>query len=181
MRTMSISGFGGSYEWGCQRMLQLGIDWLKENVGFDFKVYRSFRGVYGVVTTEDAKAKELDEVLVSGDPKLKDQGVTGAMHQAVIDHLSFIHKHTYAGWLAEGAKHRPAEDFFDFDGSEQSCPADKVGPVRRIDELRCRCGHKFVGHAMSMDEAAAKFATGDFTAPCKSDGCTCAGFRERTQ
>ena len=181
MRTVSISGFGGSYEWGCQRMLQLGIDWLKRNPQFDFSVYKSFRGIYGIVTTEDGKAKELDELLLNGDSKLKANGVTGAMHQAVISHLAYIHEHGYEDWLTNAAKHRPAQDFFEFDGTEQSCPSDSVGPVRPLTELVCQCGHRFLDHALSMDEAASKFAKGDLTAPCKSENCACTGYRQRVQ
>lgn len=70
------------------------------------------------MTTEDLLAKELDDLITTGDPRLKENGVTGAMQQAFISHLSWIHSHSYTEWLEELQKHRSPEDFFDFDGTE---------------------------------------------------------------
>ena len=106
METVSISGFGGSYEWVCQRMLQLGMEWLKAHADFNFSAYFGFKHIYGIVAIDDKNpqrvlAEELDNLITTGDPILIGFGVTGAMHQAVIGHLSYIHKNGYRKWLEE--------------------------------------------------------------------------------
>lgn len=98
MKTIDISGFGGSYEAGCQLMLLRGLKYLKEHPDFDFSVYKSFRNVYGICEGEGDKAKELDEVICKGvEP-------SGAMHQAVISHLAYIHKHGHDAWIVESKR-----------------------------------------------------------------------------
>ena len=98
MKTIDISGMGGSYEAGCQLMLLRGLKYLKEHPDFDFSVYKSFKNIYGICEGEGDKAKELDEVITKGvEP-------SGAMHQAVISHLAYIHKHGHDAWIAEASK-----------------------------------------------------------------------------
>lgn len=98
MKTIDISGMGGSYEAGCQLMLLQGLKYLKEHPDFDFSVYKSFKNIYGICEGEGDKAKELDEVITKGvEP-------SGAMHQAVISHLAYIHKHGHDAWIAEATK-----------------------------------------------------------------------------
>ncbi len=101
MKTISISGFEGSYEATCQAMLISGRKWLKEHPDFDFKGYKSFSNVYGVVIPPETQlAKDLDDTLLAaagGD-------CTGAMHQGVISHLAYIHVHGYDGWLKAAVK-----------------------------------------------------------------------------
>jgi len=98
MLTIDISGMGGSYEDGCQLMLLRGLKYLKEHPDFDFSVYKSFRNVYGICEGEGDRAKELDEVICKGvEP-------SGAMHQAVISHLAYIHKNGHDAWIAEATK-----------------------------------------------------------------------------
>jgi len=92
--TIDISGMSGSYEWGCQAMLQAGVKYLSEQPDFHFD-YKGFKNVYGVCWTDTPWGKDLDKAItdaVSGD-------CTGAMHQAVIAHLIYIHKHGYGAWL----------------------------------------------------------------------------------
>lgn len=99
MKTIDISGMGGSYEAGCQLMLRRGLDYLKEHPDFDFKVYKSYRNLYGICQGEGEQARELDEVICKGvEP-------SGAMHQAVISHLAYIHEHGHDAWIAEASKH----------------------------------------------------------------------------
>lgn len=118
MITFSISGFGGSYEWGCQRMLWLGLEWLKQHPEFSFdKAYRQFENVGGLAIAENAQAKELDTAIVD-DPRLKKFGVTGAMHQFVINHLAFIHHKGYEKWCEELQACRGKDEVFDFDGEK---------------------------------------------------------------
>ena len=97
MKTVDISGMGGSYEDCCQKMLLNGIRYLKEHPEFDFKVYHSYKGIYGVMEGEGQSAKDLDAALTVG----VGGGTTGAQHQAVISHLAHIHTHSYDQWLEE--------------------------------------------------------------------------------
>ena len=99
MKTIAISGMGGGYEAGCQLMLLRGLNYLKEHPDFDFSVYKSLKNTYGICEGEGDKAKELDEVITKGTEP------SGAMHQAVISHLAYIHKQGHDAWIAEAGKH----------------------------------------------------------------------------
>lgn len=126
MKTVSISGFGGTYEWGCQRMLQLGLAWLKEHPQFDFAgAYVTFKNVYGVASPQNGSAEELDKAMMD-DPMLKEYGVTGAMHQATLGHLGYIHHHGHEKWLEELKAAREPAEFFDFDGTMANIPQTKL-------------------------------------------------------
>jgi hypothetical protein len=95
MKTVDISGMGGGYELCCQTMLLRGIAFLAQNPDFTFdKAYSGFKGVYGLCMSKNENAKTLDEVITKGTD------CTGAMHQAVIGHLSYIHKNGYEKWLS---------------------------------------------------------------------------------
>lgn len=120
MKTFSISGFGGSYEWACQTMLQRGIEWLKLHPSFDFKQFSTFKNVYGIVIPKSPEATELEN-FINDTPKLKAGGTTGAMNQAVIGHLSVIHSKGFDYWFSSLEKHRKGEKSFEFDGTEASC------------------------------------------------------------
>jgi hypothetical protein len=92
--TVDISGMGSSYERSCQLMLRAGIKFLQKHPEFHFD-YQVIKGVYGVCWTDTPWGKELDKTIsdvVNGD-------CSGAMHQAVISHLMYIHKHGYTSWL----------------------------------------------------------------------------------
>ena len=98
LKTIDISGMGGSYEAGCQLMLLRGLKYLEEHPDFDFSVYKVFKGFYGICEGEGESARELDAVISRGiEP-------SGAMHQAVISHLAYIHKKGYDAWIAEAGK-----------------------------------------------------------------------------
>ncbi len=45
METIDISGFGGSYEAGCQKMLLNGLKFLKDKPNFDWSGYQSYNNV----------------------------------------------------------------------------------------------------------------------------------------
>lgn len=99
MRTVDISGMGDSYEATCQKMLLNGMRWLKEHPQFNFEAaYRGLKDVYGICIPEKEEAKALDRAVCDG------MDATGAMHEAVISHLAYIHSHTYDGWLAAAEK-----------------------------------------------------------------------------
>jgi hypothetical protein len=124
MKTVTISGFGGSYEWGCQRMLQLGIEFLQKHPEFVFEgAYASNPNVTGICLAMNERAKQLDDAIMN-DPILQEKGVTGAMHQFVIGHLVFIQKHGHDKWLEHMSAHREPCDFFEFDGTERSIPLE---------------------------------------------------------
>lgn len=103
MKTIDITGFGGGYEATCQRMLLAGIGYLVTQPDFDWAGYQSYQNVYGLVSSKNTDAKDLDKVLSAA--ALND--MTGAMHQAVISHLRYIHQHGYDSWLAEASKDDP--------------------------------------------------------------------------
>jgi hypothetical protein len=98
MKTIDISGFGGSYEAGCQQMLLNGMKFLNEHPNFDFRVYKSSPKVFGLCIGEGETAEAMDKAVCEGvDP-------SGAMHHAVISHLAYIHTHGYDQWLADAEK-----------------------------------------------------------------------------
>ena len=113
MKTIDISGFGGSYEAGCQKMLLNGLKFLNEHPNFDWSAYKEYRGVFGLTIAESCEAKDLDDAIS------QDVEPSGAMHSAVISHLAYINKHGYDGWLAEAEKQkatiyeRPVEEDLD--------------------------------------------------------------------
>lgn len=95
MKTVDISGFGGSYEAGCQKMLLAGLRYLKEHPNFDFSAYKKYKGIYGLCIGEGEEAEALDKAIEEG------MGSTGAMHQAVISHLAYIHANGYDKWVSQ--------------------------------------------------------------------------------
>lgn len=100
MKTIDISGFGGYYEATCQAMLFAGMKWLNQHPQFDFSAYRTYRNIYGLATAVTELAKELDDILLAaahGDS-------TGAIHQAVVSHLAYIHVNGHDAWLKQAEK-----------------------------------------------------------------------------
>lgn len=91
-----ISGFGKetSYEADCQEMLQRGFEWLETNKKADLKGH-SYEGIYGIFKPDSDDAKELSKVIT------KDMDCTGAMHQAVMQHLFYIWKNGIEKWKEE--------------------------------------------------------------------------------
>ena len=113
MKTIDISGFGGSYEAACQKMLLNGLRWLNKHPDFDFKHYKAYKNVTGLCIGEGSDTKSLDDAICEGvDP-------SGAMHHAVISHLAYIHQNSYDSWLAQAKKQgreiieQPSEDELD--------------------------------------------------------------------
>jgi hypothetical protein len=84
-----ISGFGGSYEEACRKMIIKGAQWLAKHPKADLKV-GTYKNIYGVTTTQSPDAEELEKVFTSVSKDL-----TGAMVQAAWSHLLFIQKN---GW-----------------------------------------------------------------------------------
>lgn len=102
-RTVDISGFGGGYEDVCQRMLARGVAYLAEvkpPVEMWDRGLKQSPNIIGIAIAESDGVKALEDAMMAGE-----DDVTGAMHQAVLNHLAYIHKHGEDGWLAELQKH----------------------------------------------------------------------------
>jgi len=95
--TVDISGMGGGYERSCQLMLRAGIEYLKDKPDFVWD-YKKYENIYGICWSDSEQANELDKVLMDATGEF---GCTGAMHQCVISHLSYIHKNGYDKWLED--------------------------------------------------------------------------------
>lgn len=96
-----ISGFGGSYEDACRKMVIAGVEWCEANPTADIKVGQ-FRNIYGIISEETPDTKTLVKVMcdASGDP----DGVTGAMVQATVNHVVWIRMHTWDAYVVEMSK-----------------------------------------------------------------------------
>jgi hypothetical protein len=104
-QTIDISGMGGGYEDMCQRMLWRGVAHLAESqppVGM-WEQATQYRGITGIMTTDGAHLKALEAAMIHPD-----DDVTGAMHQAVMNHLAWIHRHGVEGWLREAERRDPS-------------------------------------------------------------------------
>jgi len=129
--------FGG-YEWGCQVIRARALRFL-ERIPAESSLpkHHSYKNVTGLLVADDDKAKAMDEFIMD-HPKLKEFGVTGAMHQYGIMHATMWHR---LGWdeyeriLREGEDGRTDEDFFEFNeadafpeesGKEESRGVDKA-------------------------------------------------------
>ena len=84
-----ISGLGGEYEQACRDMMISGLRWWDQHPLAN-PIYSKMEGVYGIIHEENDDAKQLTKAAVSacGD-------CTGAMHQAVIEHIMVIRAN---GW-----------------------------------------------------------------------------------
>jgi hypothetical protein len=115
MKTFDISGFGGEYELCCQRMLTAGLKFLSDKASFDWKGYIQFQNIIGLTIAKNDDCKALDKAIIAA---AGEQGATGTMHQAVVNHLHYISRHSYYGWIDEATKNRP-ESIYEIDDSER--------------------------------------------------------------
>ena len=100
-----ISGFGGGYEATCRAMVVAGLKWFDEHPGASPE-FRGYSGIYGVINEENSDAKELTKAVIEasgGD-------CTGAMHQATISHILWIHNHSWDQYAAESRERRKAKE-----------------------------------------------------------------------
>ena len=117
--TVDISGMGGSYEAACQAMLSIGLEWIR---GKPLDIWKGTGAThardpktgteiefYGLMQTSEP-IRELERIWSReiGD-------ITGGMHQAVLGHVYYIHRHGHDTWLEELRKRRPPEDFYEID------------------------------------------------------------------
>lgn len=91
-----ISGFGGSYEKGCQDMLEAGVKWVVAHDSAELRA-SEFKGVYGLLMTESDDAKELSELVV----EVTGGECSGAMHHAVMSRLMWIAEHGWSEYVEE--------------------------------------------------------------------------------
>jgi len=96
--SIDMSGMGGGHEMTCQRMLWLGLQKLDAWPLSTWEGTHSFGSVYGVLHTEDNELKTLEKEW-SADPEISKDGITGAMHQCVMQHLQQIHTNGYQWWI----------------------------------------------------------------------------------
>lgn len=102
-----ISGFGKNtgYEKSCQKMLQVGFEWIENNKKKRKKLEgHSYKGIYGIFEPDSKEAKELSRVICKEEPEC-----SGAMHQAVMSHLFFIAKSGIEKWKEEVMKKEDEE------------------------------------------------------------------------
>ena len=91
-----ISGFGGGYEATCRAMVVAGLEHLDQHPAEDPQ-FHGYKGVYGVITEDNAAAKALSDVVV----KASNGDCTGAMRQAAISHVLWIRKNGWNRYCAE--------------------------------------------------------------------------------
>ena len=85
-----VSGFGGTYEKSCRKMIKAGLEWFDVHPEADPQ-FKGYEGIYGIISVDNEDAQELSNaVLASVDD------CTGAMHQATIGHI--LHAHD-VGWM----------------------------------------------------------------------------------
>ena len=97
-----ISGFGGGYESTCRQMLKNGLGFWDANPKLDPK-YKGFKNVYGICIDDNEDAKKLDDAVMDGI-----EDATGAMHQAVVSTIFFIHKNGWDKYVEEMSKPKNA-------------------------------------------------------------------------
>ena len=97
-----ISGFGKytNYEKHCQKMLQVGFEWIEKNKDKKGKLKaHTIKGIYGIFEPDSKEAKQLSKEIVKACPDC-----SGAMHQAVMRHLFFISANGIDKWKEEVLK-----------------------------------------------------------------------------
>lgn len=88
---MDISGMGGGYEEACKAMVLKGLEWLEKHPKADIG-WKEFKNIYGLTTDETPDTEKMIDYMVKKGAK---GDATGAMVQATLSHVMFIHKN---GW-----------------------------------------------------------------------------------
>lgn len=91
-----ISGFGGTYEEGCQVMLEAGVQWTKANPNADLR-FSGFKNVFGLIKPETDESRSLEQHIVNAvvEKMGEKHHPTGAMVQAVIQNVLYIAGHSW--------------------------------------------------------------------------------------
>jgi len=109
--TWDISGMGGGYELGCQKMLWAGLKFLSKD-GHPTKILderQEYQNIYGMCKLPDS-FKECEEVMMDA----VERDCTGAMMQCVTGHIEFIAKNGMDKWHEELREGRREEQSFKF-------------------------------------------------------------------
>ena len=110
IKTFDITGFGGSYEATCQRMLWNAVRFVLS----DHKEIKSKQSpqIYGIAINEGEDGKEFDKAMMEGI-----EDATGAMHHCATDHALYIKEHGYKSWfkLIEIVRKKENEEAYDFE------------------------------------------------------------------
>ena len=122
IKVCDISGMGGrengGYEWGCQVVRARALRFLQQaKESGEFPEFHSFKNITGILVGDNAAAKKLDEYILQHE-KLREFGMTGAMHQFGIMHAMKIFELGWDGYFAaltEGDDGRGPEDFYEFE------------------------------------------------------------------
>lgn len=95
---VEISGFGkeSGYELACQQMLQKGWEWLQSHPNAKLKAH-TYSNIFGILECDNKETEELSDTIT----KDIEGGCTGAMHQAVMQHLLYIHNNGLNKWKSE--------------------------------------------------------------------------------
>lgn len=115
-----ISGMGGredeGYEWGCQVVCARALAFMQKcKTEGQFPTYTEFQNITGIAIPDNAKAREMDEFILA-HPKLREYGMTGAMHQYGIGHARKIFELGREEYLKQLREYgRTDEDFFEFE------------------------------------------------------------------
>lgn len=122
-KVADISGMGGrefgGYEWGCQVIRAHALRFLQQlRPETPFPEHHGFQGVTGILVSDNDIAKKMDDFILA-HPKLKEFGVTGAMHQYGVIHAKKWHE---LGWDQYERQLREAgrtdDDFFEFNEAD---------------------------------------------------------------
>lgn len=116
--SVDISGFGGAYEFTCQRMLWNGIEFVEAHPGIKEYKFVTYKNVTGLCGSSCDNARMLEAAIMAGV-----DDATGAMFHAVVGHVLYIANNGREKWLQEIAKDEPGR-LFVFNGTVESCPAN---------------------------------------------------------
>jgi len=94
-----ISGFGGGYEAACRAMLKAGLKWFDSNPNANPQ-FHGYKGIYGIIHEDNDDAKTLSKAVVAGSG----DDCTGAMHQAVVISILWIHENGWDAYVKEMSK-----------------------------------------------------------------------------
>jgi len=114
-----ISGMGGrengGYEWGCQVIALRTLRFCQQAKESDeFPRFHGYENIVGVLSADNEAAKKLDDFILQHE-KLREFGMTGAMHQYGVLHGLKLFELGREKYLEELRKDRKPEDFYEFE------------------------------------------------------------------
>lgn len=109
--------FGG-YEWGCQVICARALRFLQQaKESGEFPSFHGYENIIGVLAPDNEAAKKLDAFILQHE-KLREYGMTGAMHQFGVQHALKIFQLGRDEYLKQLADVREPGDFFEFEEDE---------------------------------------------------------------